>query len=321
MAKFPFAEEARAAMEAGGISFNADGTTRVDKTPANSPQDEPANTVPDQSQQTPEQTGGYSDQEKDRLLEMQRSELEALRREKAEWSKAQTQPQGRSQREIELEDELASLRSELANKTEQEQADEFRDLLERQGFDSENFDDDVLLELRDTFFKPMANKLSQLEKRLGEVNDRFREPTAEERKQQNKSKSQAKILEEIPDFYTIFNSASFQQRLTQADSRFPHATYGETLQVAYENGNADFVIRELKAFMGNETPNVGSIADVGATSGGGYATTAPKGTGSKYTFTDEEALQMLRSRQRGDISRQAYSEYRAAYENNRLNRN
>lgn len=51
------------------------------------------------------------------------------------------------------------------------------------------------------------------------------------------------------------------------------------------------------------------IADVGATNG--VAKTSPAKQDEGFTFTNEEAVEMLRKRQRRDLTAQEYSEYRA----------
>lgn len=307
MAQHPFAAQARAVMEENGIVFNADGSTaKRDTQPANSTPAEPAQpTPPTEPQQS------TSQDERDRLIEMQRAEIERLK-----GSQAQYQPQP-SAREQELERELADLRGKLHTQTQSEQNDEFRELLERQGFDSENLDDDVIVELRDTLFRPVANKIASLEERLGKAESHYREPTAEERIAEVKASTSAKIYGEIPDFGTIFNSPAFQERLGKKDSRFPFKqTYGHALQEAYENGNADFIVSEVKAFLSGTTPDLSAIADVGATNGVGTGQVATNNEPG-YSYSQEEAEQMLRKRQRGDLSRQEYSEYRAKLEANR----
>lgn len=307
MAQHPFAAQARQAMEESGIVFNADGSTSM--------KSEPRATETEQQTQTPpanvEQTQTTTVDERDKLLAMQREELERLRAEKETWSKqTQTQPT-KSEREEELERELADLRSQIKDQTQQEQVDAFRTMLEQQGFDSENLDDDVLLEIRDRFVKPMANKVEALEQRLSQQESKFREPTEAERVENVKRTTQQGIVAEIPDFMTIYNSQAFQDKLASKDPRFPTQTYGHALQLAYESGDKDFIVREVKAFMNGEAPNLNDVADVGATNGVGNKAVDPKDTGAKYTFTDEEAVEMLRKRQRGDLSRAEYSEYRA----------
>ena len=307
MAQHPFAAQARQAMEESGIVFNADGSTSM--------KSETRATETDQQTQTPptnvEQTQTTTVDERDKLLAMQREELERLRAEKETWSKqTQTQP-AKSDREEELERELADLRSQIKDQTQQEQVDAFRTMLEQQGFDSENLDDDVLLEIRDRFVKPMANKVEALEQRLSQQESKFREPTEAERLENVKRTTQQGIVAEIQDFMTIYNSQAFQDKLASKDPRFPTQTYGHALQLAYESGDKDFIVREVKAFMNGEAPNLNDVADVGATNGVGNKVVDSKDTGAKYTFTDEEAVQMLRKRQMGDLSSAEYSEYRA----------
>lgn len=307
MAQHPFAAQARQAMEESGIVFNADGSTSM--------KSETSATETEQQTQTPpanvEQTQTTTVDERDKLLAMQREELERLRAEKEAWSKkTQTQP-AKSEREEALERELADLRSQIKDQTQQEQVDAFRTMLEQQGFDSENLDDDVLLEIRDRFVKPMANKVEALEQRLSQQESKFREPTEAERLENVKRTTQQGIVAEIPDFMTIYNSQAFQDKLASKDPRFPTQTYGHALQLAYESGDKDFIVREVKAFLNGEAPNLNDVADVGATNGVGNKAVDPKDTGAKYTFTDDEAVEMLRKRQRGDLSRAEYSEYRA----------
>lgn len=307
MAQHPFAAQARQAMEESGIVFNADGSTSM--------KSETSATETEQQTQTPpanvEQTQTTTVDERDKLLEMQREELERLRAEKETWGKqTQTQPV-KSEREEALERELADLRSQIKDQTQQEQVDAFRTMLEQQGFDSENLDDDVLLEIRDRFVKPMANKVEALEQRLSQQESKFREPTEAERLENVKRTTQQCLVAEIHDFMTIYNSQAFQDKLASKDPRFPTQTYGHALQLAYESGDKDFIVREVKAFLNGEAPNLNDVADVGATNGVGNKAVDPKDTGAKYTFTDDEAVEMLRKRQRGDLSRAEYSEYRA----------
>lgn len=310
MAQHPFAAQARQTLEASGIVFNADGSTSM-KASHGATETEQPQTPPAAVEQTETNAQTTTADERDKLLAMQREELERLRAEKETWSK-QTQTQSaKSEREEALERELADLRSQIKDQTQQEQVDAFRTMLEQQGFDSENLDDDVLLEIRDRFVKPMANKVEALEQRLSQQESKFREPTEAERLENVKRTTQQGIVAEIPDFMTIYNSQAFQDKLASKDPRFPTQTYGHALQLAYESGDKDFIVREVKAFMNGEAPNLNDVADVGATNGVGNKAVDPKDTGAKYTFTDDEAVEMLRKRQRGDLSRAEYSEYRA----------
>ena len=190
-------------------------------------------------------------------------------------------------------------------------------MLEAQGFDSENLDDDVLLEVRERLIAPTAKKLSALEQRLAKAEEKFREPTPAERLEQTKQKVYGEIKKEIPDFDTIFNSKEFKEKLAASDDRFPTATYGHALQEALENGRSDFIVREIKAFMGGKKDPLSAIADVSGSNGAGKANEA-KAEESGFTFTDEEARKMLRAFQMRDISRQEYSEYRSKLDAHRL---
>lgn len=326
MAKYQFAEQARKTLEENGVVINDDGTTGFAKQPEQfvvgdeaKPAETPAQEVPPAQVEEPakpkaEETPTEKD-ERDRLIEMQRQELEELRA-KANQAPAQTQP-AKSERETELENELAALRAQLSEKETAQSADEFRAMLEAQGFDSENLDDDVLLEVRERLIAPTAKKLSALEQRLAKAEEKFREPTPAERLEQTKQKVYGDIKKEIPDFDTIFNSKEFKEKLTASDDRFPTATYGHALQEALENGRSDFIIREIKSFMGGKKDPLSAIADVSGSNGAGKATEA-KAEESGFTFTDEEARKMLRAFQMRDISRQEYSEYRSKLDAHRL---
>ena len=326
MAKYQFAEQARKTLEENGVVINDDGTTGFAKQPEQfvvgdeaKPSETPAQEVPPAQVEEPaksnaEETPTEKD-ERDRLIEMQRQELEELRA-KANQAQAQTQP-AKSERETELENELAALRAQLSEKETAQSADEFRAMLEAQGFDSENLDDDVLLEVRERLIAPTAKKLSALEQRLAKAEEKFREPTPAERLEQTKQKVYGEIKKEIPDFDTIFNSKEFKEKLTASDDRFPTATYGHALQEALENGRSDFIIREIKSFMGGKKDPLSAIADVSGSNGAGKATEA-KAEESGFAFTDEEARKMLRAFQMRDISRQEYSEYRSKLDAHRL---
>lgn len=326
MAKYQFAEQARKTLEENGVVINDDGTTGFAKQPeqfvvgdeakqAETPaQETPPTQVEEPAKLNAEETPAEKD-ERDRLIEMQRQELEELRS-KANQAQAQTQP-AKSERETELETELAALRAQLAEKETAQSADEFRAMLEAQGFDSENLDDDVLLEVRERLIAPTAKKLTALEQRLSKAEERFREPTPAERLEQTKQKVYGDIKKEIPDFDTIFNSKEFKEKLAASDDRFPTATYGHALQEALENGRSDFIVREIKSFMGGKKDPLSVIADVSGSNGAGKATEA-KAEESGFTFTDEEARKMLRAFQMRDISRQEYSEYRSKLDAHRL---
>lgn len=320
MAQHPFAAQARQAMEASGIVFNADGTTSVREVEEEvvKPEDQVTdtaveNTTVEKTVEDPAKTD-----ERDSILAMQREELEQLRKEKEAWQSQQTsQTVTKSEREVELEQELAEIKAQMATQTESQQADAFRQMLEQQGFDSENLDDDVLLEIRDRFVRPMADKVTKLENKLAQYDQKFKEPTPEEKLERVKQATNQKIFKEIPDFQTIYNSKAFQEKLWQKHPANPRFTFGRVLQDAYESGDAEFIVQEVRNFLnGGTAQTIGDIADVGATNGVGRTVDKPVGN-SQYTFTDEEAIQMLRKRQMGDLSMREYSEYRAKLDEHR----
>lgn len=331
MAKYQFADQARRVLEENGVVINDDGTTGFAKQPeqvvvGGEPQQTEApvqatNVVQEAPQEQPTQTEApaqatqVEQDERDRLIEMQRRELEELRA-KANQAPAQTQP-AKSERETELENELAALRAQLSEKEVAQSADEFRAMLEAQGFDSEHLDDDVLLEVRRQLIAPTAKKLTALEQRLAKAEEKFRDPTPAELLEQTKRNAVQEVKKAIPDFDTIFNSKEFKEKLMSTDDRFPTATYGHALQEALENGRSDFIIREVKNFMGGKTDPLASIADVSGSNGAGKASEA-KAEESGFTYTDEEARKMLRAFQMRDISRQEYSEYRLKLDAHRL---
>lgn len=331
MAKYQFADQARRVLEENGVVVNDDGTTGFAKQTeqvvvGGEPQQTEApaqatNVVQEAPQEQPTQTEAPAQatqaekDERDRLIEMQRQELEELRA-KANQAPAQTQP-AKSERETELENELAALRAQLSEKEVAQSADEFRAMLEAQGFDSEHLDDDVLLEVRRQLIAPTAKKLSAIEQRLAKAEEKFRDPTPAELLEQTKRNAVQEVKKAIPDFDTIFNSKEFKEKLMSTDDRFPTATYGHALQEALENGRSDFIIREVKNFMGGKTDPLASIADVSGSNGAGKASEA-KAEESGFTFTDEEARKMLRAFQMRDISRQEYSEYRSKLDAHRL---
>lgn len=328
MAKYQFADQARKVLEENGVVVNDDGTTGFAKQqeqvvvggeaqlPAQkSSQKQPAQTEAQAEADEQAQATQVEKDERDRLIEMQRQELEELR---AKASKATAPTQSvKSERETELENELVALRAQLSEKEVAQSADEFRAMLEAQGFDSENLDDDVLLEVRRQLIAPTAKKLSALEQRLAKAEEKFRDPTPAELLEQTKRKAVQEVKKAIPDFDTIFNSKEFKDKLMSTDDRFPTATYGHALQEALENGRSDFIIREVKNFMGGKTDPLASIADVSGSNGAGKATEA-KAEESGFTYTDEEARKMLRAFQMRDISRQEYSEYRSKLDAHRL---
>ena len=333
MAKYQFADQARKVLEENGVVVNDDGTTGFAKQTeqvivGGEPQQTEApaqttNVVQEASQEQQTQTESPEAEpatqaekdERDRLIEMQRRELEELRA-KANQAPAQTQP-AKSERETELENELAALRAQLSEKEVAQSADEFRAMLEAQGFDSEHLDDDVLLEVRRQLIAPTAKKLSAIEQRLAKAEEKFRDPTPAELLEQTKRNVVQEVKKAIPDFDTIFNSKEFKDKLMSTDDRFPTATYGHALQEALENGRSDFIIREVKNFMGGKTDPLASIADVSGSNGAGRASEA-KAEESGFTYTDEEARKMLRAFQMRDISRQEYSEYRSKLDAHRL---
>lgn len=320
MAQHPFAAQAREAMEASGIVFNADGTTSVREVEekVEKPEDKVAGTAVEKTTVAQTVEDPAKTDERDSILAMQREELEQLRKEKEAWQSQQTsQTVTKSEREVELEQELAEIKAKMATQTESQQADAFRQMLEQQGFDSENLDDDVLLEIRDRFVRPMADKVSKLESKLAQYDQKFRDPTPEEKLEQVKQATNQKIFKEIPDFQTIYNSKAFQDALGKKDRLNPRYTFGEVLQDAYVKGDAEFIVQEVKNFLnGGTAQTISDIADVGATNGVGKIVDKSV-SDSQYTFTDEEAIQMLRKRQMGDLSMREYSEYRAKLDEHR----
>lgn len=319
MAKHPFAAKALKDLEENGVTFGA-------STPSVEEAERPKPTVPEESaveeQPAVEQASSESEKqseapeveadsqdEKDRLLALQREEIERL---KSSLAQPKDEALAKSERESQLEQELADLRARLSAQEEAQQADEFRNMLERQGFDSANLDDDVMIELRDTFFKPAAAKISALEKQIAALGDKLRDPTPQEKLEQIKQVTQQNVIKAVPDFMTVYNSKAFKDKLGERDNRFPFDTYGEALQAAYERGNHDFIIQEVKAFLGGgKPPSVKDIADVGATNGVASKPATQQPAGDGFTFTDEEAVQMLRKRQMGRLTKAEYSAYRA----------
>lgn len=331
MAQHPFAAQAREAMEKEGIVFNTDGSTAIRVVTNNTitPTNDPNHEVPDTTEEKPvtppvEEGTETEVTDKDRLIAMQREEIERLKNGSNTQRDKEQSPSGtpeKSAREIELEQELLDLRDKIDQQTKSQQADEFRELLDRQGFDSEHLDDDVLIEIGNRLIIPVASKLELLEQRLSNTETKLRDPTPEEVSEQTRAKTAAALRTEIPDFDTIYNSKDFQAKLLQQDSRYPFkSTYGHVLQEAYENGKTEFIVNEVKAFMRGTTPDLSAIADVGAMNGvgTGQSTTENK---PGFTYSNEEAAQMLRKVQRGDISRREYSEYRAKLEESRSSRN
>lgn len=328
MAKYPFAEIVRKNMEASGVVILPDGSTTLkkpnddgDKTPQQENITTETTSVPDSTDSTVPDEGNTNQilDGKDKILALQREEIAELKGKLAQVEPLQSSEKQltKSAREAELEKEIEDLRAKISTQTTEEQVDEVRSLLEQQGFDSEVLDDEALLDIRDRLIKPVADKLEHLENTIRKYEEKVREPTPEEKLASIKQDTNKKLVDEIPDFHTIFNSKDFQKRLSEKDNRFPTKTYGEALQIAYENGNADFIVQEVKNFLsGGPAQTISDIADVSASKGvGGNDKQQP--SKSKYTFTYEEAMQMLRSRQRGDISRQEYSEYRQKLEKHR----
>lgn len=322
MAKYPFAEQARKQLEENGVTIGEDGISGFVQQPTQvvtGQQDpvveKPVETKPEEQPepQAKQESQAPSADERDKLIEMQRRELEELRAKQSQ----QVEAPAKSTREVELENELSALRAQLAEKEVAASADEFRAMLEAQGFDSENLDDDVLLEVRDKLLAPTAKKISALEQRLMKAEERFREPTPEETLAQTKRRVIDEVKKQIPDFDTIFNSKEFKDKLSAGDDRFPTATYGHALQEALENGRSDFIVREIKSFMGGKENPLSSIADVSGTNGAGN-TNAAQAEESGFSYTDEEARQMLRAYQLREISRQEYSEYRSKLDAHRL---
>lgn len=335
MAQHPFAAVAREKLKAQGIVFLPDGSTmlnREESIDGNVDQqvvekletNEVGNTElgnhdtgnHDTGNPEVDNTDGPVIDERDKILALQREEIADLKAKLAQSNTQQSSeaPPHKSAREAELEKEIEDLKAKISTQTIAEQADEVRALLEQQGFDSEVLDDEALLEIRDRFIKPMANKLDHLENAIKKYEDKLRDPTPEEKLASIKQDTNKKIVGEIPDFNTIFNSKDFQKRLAEKDNRFPTKTYGEALQIAYENGNADFIVQEVKNFLGGgPAQNIEKIADVSASKGGGGNGKQSQGK-PRYTFTNEEAIQMLRKRQMGDLTKQEYSEYRQKLE-------
>lgn len=316
MAQHPFAHRVAEVLAESGVVINDDGTTRHVEPPK---QPEQPNVEPEQNNQTTPTTQDKAPElsaTEKTLLEMQREQIQQLQSQIEQLSTAKPN-EGKSERELELERQVQELQSQINTQQEMGSIDEFRATLEATGFDSEFFDDEALVELRNKLINPVANRVVQMEQQLKGLQDKFREPSPEEKLKQIKAATQAEIEKQIPDFRTIMKSKAFNDKLASKDDRFPNATYGEALQIAYENGNHEFIVREINNFLGNENAqSVNDIADVGASNGVGSKPVENKATGG-YSFTDEEAMQMLRKSQRGDITRQEYSDYRRKFEANK----
>ena len=107
MAKYQFADQARRVLEENGVVVNDDGTTGFAKQPEQVVVGgEPQQTEAQKEQPTQTEAPAQAEQatqaekdERDRLIEMQRRELEELRA-KANQAPAQTQP-AKSERETE----------------------------------------------------------------------------------------------------------------------------------------------------------------------------------------------------------------------------
>lgn len=325
MAQFPFAEQVRQQMVDSGFVFNPDGTTGlnnkaddVNKDPqdSSSPKTEAPKTEnpvePQQpavgANQTSTDAPTTEASEKpatnwEEIARMQREELDEMRK------KLDTTQSTKSDRELQLEADIEAMKAQMSGMTKQQQVDEIRELLERNNFNSELMDDETLLEIKKQLLAPVVGPLAD---RLAALEQRYREPTPQEKVAKIKKETQARIIKDIPDFQTIFNSKSFQNKLSQTDPRYPYAPYGEVLQTAYERGNSDFIIQEINHFLGNgKAPDVKDIADVGASNGVGTKPSTEQPKTGQYTFSDEEARSMLRKAQMQDISRQEYSQYRA----------
>lgn len=335
MAKYPFAEEARRTLEENGIGFNTDGSTFIKRKeePKEAPKETqnaqltPQNPINNSVSEPPQPNATHQqvqEQEREKtqvaqdanakLLEMQRAEIERLRKQVDQYNSERTRQQEPVQDPALLK-EIEDLKAKVTEYEKASQKKQFDEYFKKEEFGLENVDDIVAKELRDSLISPVVTELNgeikALQERLAKVQDKFREPTPEEKIEANKRKSQAELVEKFPDFFAIVNSQEFSEKLSKQDPRFPDATYGHALQRAYEAGNTDFIVREINAFLGNDKPQgLSSIADVSATNGVGVQNDVPQG-GSGFTYTDEETVEMLRKRQMGDITRQEYSDYLA----------
>ena len=67
---------------------------------------------------------------------------------------------------------------------------------------------------------------------------------------------------------------SLKEKLAASDDRFPTATYGHALQAALGERCSDFIVREIKAFMGGKKDPLSVIPDVKGSNGAGKANEA-----------------------------------------------
>lgn len=328
MAKYQFADKAREALEKSGVGFNPDGTTfkKVEnKTTvfageqgAERVNEEPKGKVEQPQQSEPKQEQKPEDNESAKIITMQREEIERLREQVGKFNNVQSSKDDNSRELEELRKELEEAKRKLDEVNSKKEQDELAKILAKDTFGFETVDDEVAKELRDNLvapiYKGLHNQIADLQNQLKTVTERTRPLTDEEKREQLKRSVNEKIFKEIPDFDVILNSKDFKKKLAARDDRYPHSTYGEVMQYAYEQGNHEFIIREVKNFLngGKAQADVNAVADVSATNGGSNAKQSKDaGNKSGFTFTDEEAIEMLRKRQRGDITRQEYSEYRA----------
>lgn len=305
MAKHPFASEVAERIKqemADGVVFAKDNPTKVFVgNQSDTPPSEPQEKAPVEEKVVLPQ---------DKIIQMQEEELARLRAMEQSWKQQQTQANERTTRELELEKELAELRNQLAaSATSKQEQDIIEEIMSQANFDSENFEDEALVEIKDRFVAPVAKVVKDLREKQAKLEAKLQGPTAEELRIQNQAKAITAVKEKIPTFDTIFNSKAFQEKLANPDPRFPEDTYGRVMQTAYERGNAEFIIREVQAFMnGNTAPDLEAIADVGATNGVGSKTQGAK-TAPTFEFSTTEAAEMLHKYRIGDISRDDYRNY------------
>lgn len=329
MAKYQFADKAREALEKSGVGFNPDGTTFKKVEPKTTvfagsqgaetvkteePKDEVTQAQPIQSNQD----NKPDDSESAKIINMQREEIERLREQVGKFNNSQSNKDDNSQEIESLRKELEEAKRKLNEANSKKEQDELAQILAKDTFGFETVDDEVAKELRDNLvapiYKGLHNQIADLQNQLKTVTEITRPLTDEEKREQLRRSVNEKIFKEIPDFDVILNSKDFKKKLALRDDRYPHITYGEVMQRAYEQGNHEFIIHEVKNFLngGKAQADVNAVADVSATNGGSNAKQSKDADNkSGFTFTDEEAIEMLRKRQRGDITRQEYSEYRA----------
>lgn len=251
-------------------------------------------------------------QKSQREIELEQQLEAARQREEQLTSQMATTQQSMSEAQKAADEELAALRK-FRNDI------ELNNLVDLDGVEFDTFDPAMAQEFSQKVFKPLVGRLQQ------DYNERLNITQAELRaEQQKRIEAETKMSEEQlskhrraindtifkahPDFEQIRNSAEFATFAAQPSRPGAALSLGALMANEYYSGNADFVIQAVHEFKQGR-PSLEAIAGAPTT----VTATTPAGESDEPQYTEDDIAEWNRQRATGKLSREEYGKLRQAY--------